>query len=180
MRTALVLAVVVTYVGGCGESDDGFTSTSVGETARERISQEGESVLPASASDFYYWDQGFLSDHTTFWSFRCPTEEECRAASHSIELKDWVTPSFVFIQKGPEYFGGQYKTEKWDLSTIKNGCFALDVDYQDERYSLLQFTAIDYETQRVYRMRWYGDSLTSALGKLGYRDSMVVSEPTED
>lgn len=176
-----MLFFFVVFLGWGSDGTDEWTSVATGQAARESIERERSGNISKSATDFYYWDEGFLSDHTTYWSFRCRSIQECRDASHSFDaLQDWVQPSFPFIMQGPAYFGKKHETDRWSLESIQRGGFVLDLDYHKERYSLLQFTAIDYDTLRVYRMRWYGDSLTTVLNELGYDDSLQNAKPTDE
>ena len=39
----------------------------------------------------------------------------------------------------------------------------------DERASELNYTAIDLDTLRFYRLSWFGDSLTEKLDEIGYK-----------
>lgn len=158
------------------EPDDltfGRTSITSGDEARNDIARwNDEGEIPVGASDFYYWDEGWLSDHTTYWSFTCASVEDCKRAASPEHSSDdfaaWQLPQYSFIVKGPAYFGNKYHTDKWDLKQIQKGTSALYIRY-NERASEMQYTAIDYDTLRVYRLRWFGDSLTTKLDNMGYK-----------
>ncbi len=172
-RRAVTLILILICNGGCDVPEDGFVFVTSGEEAREAVETEGSSgKIPASASGFYHWNEGFLSDHTTYWSFTCASLDDCKSAAvpqHSTdELRDWEQPEYGFILKGPAYFGDKHGTDKWDVTGIERGLFALDIRYDKERASELQYTAINCETLRFYRLHWYGDSLTKKLDKIGY------------
>ncbi len=182
MRYSLCLLLLLAMVVGCGSREDDFVSVATGQDARDDIAREDRNgTIPASASDFYYWDEGFLSDHTTFWSFKCESMDDCKAAvappedfraweQPRYDLVDWEQPTFDFILSGPAYFGDQHKTDKWDVRAITRGSFALYI-HHGERVSELQYTAIDHDLLRVYRLRWFGDSLTTKLDEIGYKES---------
>lgn len=175
----MILLFVVILRTGPIEIFDG-TSVDTGHAALERIESERSGHIPKLASDFYYWDQGFLSDHTTYWSFKCNTLTECRLAAAPVssnfhsgpvltddDFCEWTTPEYDFVTLGPGYFGKQYSTDKWDISSILHGTSAIRIDF-DSRNSELQFSAIDFDALRVYRLRWFGSSLTRKLKDIGY------------
>ena len=156
-----------------------WTSVDTGQEALGRIESERSGYVPELASDFYYWDQGFLSDHTTYWSFNCTSLAECKLAAAPVrssfhsgpvltdaEFREWTIPEYDFIVSGPGYFGKQHSSEKWDVSGIRHGTSAIRIDYNSPD-SELQFSAIDFDALRVYRLRWYGSSLTSKLKDIG-------------
>ena len=178
-RRCLILVLVLVSSAGCDAPDHPFVFVTSGEEARENIEREGSSgEIPESASDFYHWDEGFLSDHTTYWSFTCASLEDCKLAAapkhSSDELLDWEQPEYDFILKGPGYFGDkrgtdEWDTDKWDVTQIERGLFALDIRYDEKTVSELHYTAIDLDTLRFYRLRWYGHSLTEKLDEIGYK-----------
>ena len=90
-------------------------------------------------------------------------------------LKEWSPAEYDFIRLGPAYFSQSSSTPKeWDLSQIRTGVAALSIDYA--RKSELNYTAIDHDTLRVYRLRWYGSSLTTELDRIGYKPKQSDSE----
>ena len=193
---AILLAVagpvlLLIFLAWRGDVTDDWTSVSTGHAALERIERERSGNIPKSASDFYFWDEGFLSDHTTYWSFKCETLSDCKLAAAPVrsffhsgpvltddDFRDWTIPDYDFIVSGPGYFGGEHSSEKWDVSGIRHGTSAIRI-YYDSRDSELQFSAIDYDALRVYRLRWYGGSLTSKLKECGYNQEAVSDRPRE-
>ena len=154
-----------------------LTSIATGEEARRKVESES-TAIPASASDFYHWDQGFLSDHTTYWSFTCDSIEDCRLAALSVHrrhaLKEWTLPEYDFIRLGPAHFSKSSTAKEWDPGQIRTGVSALSINYA--RNSELNYTAIDHDTLRVYRLRWYGSSLTTELDRIRYKPTQGGSE----
>jgi hypothetical protein len=86
-------------------------------------------------------------------------------------LKEWSPAEYDFIRLGPAYFSKSSTPNEWDLSQIRTGISALSVDYAQN--SELNYTAIDHDTLRVYRLRWYGSSLTAELDRIGYKPKQV-------
>jgi CRISPR/Cas system CMR-associated protein Cmr5 small subunit len=183
--------LLLAFLASRWETTNDLTSVSTGQEALKKIESEHSGNIPKTATDFYYWDQGFLSDHTTYWSFTCKTISDCnRAASpvlssfHSgavltdASFREWKIPEFDFIRSGPEYFGKKYFSDKWDLSRIRHGTSAVKIHY-DSRDSELQFSAIDYDSLRVYRLRWFGSSLTNELNEIDYNPEKESDRPRE-
>ena len=167
---------VLMFLGSrMGQKETDLTSVTTGEEARRKVESES-TAIPASADNFYHWDQGFLSDHTTYWSFTCGSIGDCRLAALSVHsrptLKEWTLPEYDFIRLGPAHFSKSPAPTQWDLDQIRTGVAALSIDYS-KHVSELNYTAIDYDTLRVYRLRWYGSSLTTELDRIGY-------EPEQD
>lgn len=158
-------------------SETDLISVATGEKARLKIESES-TVIPASAGDFYHWDMGFLSDHTTYWSFTCESIGDCQLAALSVHrrptLAEWALPEYDFIRQGPAHFSEESVPKEWDLSQIRKGVSALSINYASN--SELNYTAIDYDTLRVYRLRWYGSSLTAELDRIGYKPEQRDSE----
>ncbi len=174
----MLLFVLLILTGPVADPD--WTSVVTGQSAIERIQSEKSGYVPNLASDVFYWDEGLLSDHTTYWSFTCATLSECKLAAWPVQssfhrepvltaedFQEWSVPEFDFILKGPGHFGKQHSSEKWDVTRIRRGTSAIRIDY-DSGDSELQFSAIDYDMLRVFRLRWYGSSLTHALDDVGY------------
>jgi hypothetical protein len=125
--------------------------------------------LPASAKDFWFYHNGFLSKSSEYCKFTCGSRDDCLKAVEAVggvspaDLKPWKLSKYVAVMEGTAYrFRGSPASPKlhgnpWDVRGIKNG-----VVYEHAqlgwRHDEMKYRAIDFDTNRVF---CYDDSAFS-------------------
>jgi hypothetical protein len=89
--------------------------------------------LPASAKDFWFYYNGFLSKSSEYCKFTCGSRDDCLKAVEAVggvspaDLKPWKLSKYVAVMEGTAYrFRGSPASPKlhgnpWDVRGIKNG-----------------------------------------------------------
>ncbi len=121
-------------------------------------------VLPASASNFWVYEDGSFSGSRTYWTFNCGSDEECLKAVESLgglrrsDLSPWQPSRYAVIMHGPAFYSTNAAPSKklranpWDVRGITNGLFYQKVIRDDG----LLYYAIDFDRSRVYHLREFG------------------------
>jgi len=148
-------------------------SVHTGEEARLRIlASAGRAArpgadnprMPESASNFWLYENGWISKSRTYWTFDCRSREECLKAVESLgglqlnELSPWQPSRYAAIMEGPAFDSRNVEPSRklrpnpWDVRGIKNGLvYELVVrDYH------LYYYAIDLDRSRVYHASEFG------------------------
>jgi hypothetical protein len=123
--------------------------------ARLRADRPG---MPGSASNFWLYEDGWLSKTRTYWMFDCGSREECLKAVESLgglrqeELSPWQPSRYAAIMEGPAFYSKnveepsrKLRANPWDVRGIRNGLVHELVTDRD-----LYYYAIDLDRCRVF------------------------------
>jgi hypothetical protein len=137
-----------------------------GEDAKRRILATAERDarpgadkpgMPESASNFWLYEDGWLSKRSTFWMFDCGSREDCLKAVEILgglgpkELSPWQPSRYAVIMEGPAFYSRnvepslKLRTNPWDVRGIRNGLVHELVTDRD-----LYYYAIDFDRCRVF------------------------------
>jgi hypothetical protein len=133
-----------------------------GEDARAKILPSG---VPASANNFWLYEDGTFNGSITYWVFRCGSREDCLKAVKylgrvsSAELKPWQPSRYAVVMEGPDFYSRFSRSTKrirdnpWDVRTIEHGLVYEDV-VKDCRWMV--YFAVDLDRNLVYYHRETG------------------------
>ena len=74
--------------------------------------------LPASASNFWLYEDGSFSGSGAYWMFHCGSREECLKAVESLgglrrnDLSPWQPSRYAVIMHGPAFYSGNAEPSK--------------------------------------------------------------------
>jgi hypothetical protein len=114
--------------------------------------------MPESATNFWFYENGFLSKSRTYSTFECGSREDCLKAVESLgglqrsELSTWQPSHYEAIMKGPGFHlrdlepGRKLRANPWDVREIKEG---LVYELVIPDFSLYYY-AIDLDRKRVF------------------------------
>jgi hypothetical protein len=150
-----------------------------GEDARLRILSSADRVVPseadaervpASAGNFWLYEDGFVSGGCVYWTLTCRSPEECVKVVERLggirrsDLASWRPSRYAVVMVGPLFYSRNVEPNKklranpWDLRAIKNGLL-----YENSAGdSRLSFYAIDLDRCRVYHAKETGGFPTDA------------------
>jgi hypothetical protein len=114
--------------------------------------------MPEGASDFWLYEDGWLSKQRRYWTFECRSREECLRAVEGLggvlpkELSPWQPSHYAAIMEGPAYYSRDAEPSRklrlnpWDVRGIKNGLVYESIVGDRDLY----YYAVDLERNRVY------------------------------
>ena len=120
------------------------------EAVRSRLVERGVN-LPVSAHHLYHSIAGFV-DHTEYIAFSAAPSDAmptalafARRATNSPSFTPVTKSKHRFINDGPKYWGPEWATPLWDITTVTNG----------QMFEMRHlFIVVDTDKSRVYISTW--------------------------
>jgi hypothetical protein len=147
--------------------DDANTEVRTGEEARQKFlkrarrtaRQETESgILPASANNFWFYEDGGFNRSLEFGVLDCGSRDDCLRAVKFLagvgpaELRPWEPSRYAVVMEGPGFYSrklspsNQLRGSPWGVPAIKNGL----VFEQTRDNTYMAYFAIDLDRNRIY------------------------------
>jgi hypothetical protein len=157
---AAILAVPIAIDENAILDADPNRGVTTGEPARFNIWRgKGSEVLPASASNFWYYDGGTFNGSIVYWVFECGSKEDCLKAVERLggpkapEFKPWEPSRYAVVMEGVDFYTRSCRWSKalrdnrWNVRDIQDGVVHEEV-IGDHRSMV--YYAIDFRHNRVY------------------------------
>jgi hypothetical protein len=159
---AMALFIVITMGSGCSIEPMPLTGIEVyvGEQAEQEILARDPARKLDGCTSFYFFHRGGIGKSVEYLSCDFESDDDCWDIVHAefydgakSEFGPWVQSEYPAIALGPAYFGDEYRTSLWDVTTIRHGLLR-EVLVENRHRKGMDYCVIDIDRKRLYISHW--------------------------